>query len=387
MRWASIWSLAVALRFLLAFSAIVIYTWILYPLLLRLFNMLPSRFARPANAAEVPFVSIIIAAHNEQETIVEKLQNCQELVYPDDRLEIIVASDGSTDRTAEIVSTFSARDPRIVWLESDRRLGKSGVQNLAAMKARGEVFLFTDASTGMPSGVLQTMVNNLADQRVGLVTGTVFFGHPEDSVEKGQGFYWRYELFLRAAESHLGILATGSGQALIVRRELFRPLPACYGDDCIMPLDVRLQGYRVVQDRRAIVYDSMPHSIEGELRARIRMTARNWAGTLSRPALLNPLRFPLTSIGLVSHKLLRWLTPFFLAAVLLASAVLAFEGEAPALWWLQIGFYLSALIGWSLAKKQKPAWLFGYPFSFCLANVGFLLGIVKALRNQKIVAY
>jgi cellulose synthase/poly-beta-1,6-N-acetylglucosamine synthase-like glycosyltransferase len=376
-----------ALEFLLGCSAVVAYTWILYPLLLRLFNMLPSRFAPPANSVEIPFVSIIIAAHNEQETIAEKLQNCLELVYPHDRLEIIVASDGSTDRTAEIVRIFSGRDPRIIWLESDRRLGKSGVQNLAAMKAHGEVFLFTDASTGMPPGVLQTMVNDLAGRRVGLVTATVFFGDPEDAVEKGQGFYWRYELFLRTAESDLGILATGSGQALLVRRELFRPLPACYGDDCIMPLDVRLQGFRVVQDRRAIVYDTMPHSIEGELRARIRMTARNWAGTLSRPALLNPLRFPLAAVGLVSHKLLRWLTPFFLAAILLSSAILAFQGEASALWWLQIGFYISALIGWSLAKKQKPAWLFGYPFSFCLANVGFLLGIVKALRNQKIVAY
>jgi len=387
MHWASIWSPAVALKFLLVCSAVVAYTWILYPLLLRLLNMLPSRSGRPENSAEVPFASIIIAAHNEQETIAEKLQNCRELVYPHDRLEIIVASDGSTDRTAEIVRIVSERDPRIVWLESDRRLGKSGVQNLAAMKARGEVFLFTDASTGMPAGVLQAMVNDLADRRVGLVTATVFFGDPEDAVEKGQGFYWRYELFLRAAESDLGILATGSGQALLVRRELFRPLPTCYGDDCIMPLDVRQQGFRVVQDRQAIVYDTMPHSIEGELRARIRMTARNWAGTLSRPALLNPLRFPLTSVGLVSHKLLRWLTPFFLAGILLSSATLAFQGEASALWWLQIGFYLSALIGWSLAKKQKPAWLFGYPFSFCLANVGFLLGIVKALRNQKIVAY
>jgi hypothetical protein len=102
---------------------------------------------------------------------------------------------------------------------------------------------------------------------------------------------------------------------------------------------------------------------------------------------LNPVRFPLTSVGLVSHKLLRWLTPFFLAAILLSSAILAFQAKAAALWWLQIGFYLSALIGWSLARKQKPAWLFGYPFSFCLANIGFLLGIVKALRNQKIVAY
>jgi cellulose synthase/poly-beta-1,6-N-acetylglucosamine synthase-like glycosyltransferase len=387
MRWASIWSLAVAFDILLGSWAAVLYTWILYPLLLRLLNLLAARVVHPANSEKIPSVSIIIAAHNEQKTIAKKLQNCLDLVYPRDQMEIIVASDGSTDRTAEIVRMFSARDARISWLESDRRVGKSGAQNLAATRARGDSLLFTDASADMPPQALQTMIDDLADSRVGLVTATVFFGEPEDAVEKGQGFYWRYELGLRAAESDLGILATGSGQALLVRRELFRPLPACYGDDCIMPLDVRLQGYRVVQDRRAIVYDTMPHSIEGELRARIRMTARNWTGTLSRPALLNPLHFPMTSIGLVSHKLLRWLTPFFLAAVLLSSTVIAVKGGSSAFLWLQVGFYLSALIGWRLARKQKPASVFGYSFSFCLANIGFLLGIVKVLRNQKIVAY
>ena len=387
MRSANIWSLAVAHKVLIFSAGVVVYTWIIYPVLLRLFNLLRPRISKTAPLEALPFVSIIIAVHNEQETIAEKLQNCLSLDYPHARLEIIVASDGSADRTAEIVRCLAARDSRISWIESVRRVGKSGVQNLAAGGARGDVFLFTDARTGMPPGVLRKLICSLADREVGLVTATVFFGHSENAVEKGQGFYWRYELFLRAAESDLGILATGSGQALLVRRELFRPLPTCYGDDCIMPLDVRLQGYRVVQDREAIVFDTMPHSIEGELRARIRMTARNWTGTLARPALLNPLRFPLTSAGLVSHKLLRWLTPFFLAAILLSSALLAIEGEGSALWWLQAAFYLSALIGWRLARMQRPAWVFGYPFSFCLANVGFLLGIVKAFRNQKIVAY
>jgi hypothetical protein len=222
---------------------------------------------------------------------------------------------------------------------------------------------------------------------VGLVTATVHLGDPQDSVEKGQGLYWHCELFLRAAESDLGILATGSGQALAVRRKLFRPLPTCYGDDCILPLDVRLQGFKVIQNREAIVFDVMPHTIDGELRTRIRMTARNWAGTLSRPAILNPLRFPMTAWALVSHKLLRWLTPFFLAIIFLSNALLALQGRAVVLWWLQVSFYLSASAGWELTRKQRPAWVFGYVFSFCLANVGFMLGMVKALRNQKLAAY
>lgn len=377
---AALWLFVISL-------GVVLYAWVVYPVLLFVSASLFARKNIASERSEDPLVSIIIPVHNEQGTIAGKLRDSLGVIHPPDRLEIIVVSDGSTDATEDIVRRFSAEDSRIRWLESDTRLGKSGVQNLAAAQAHGEILFFTDANTVITPGALRTMIYDLADPTVGLVTATVHFGRPEGAVEKGQGLYWRYELLLRAAESDLEILATGSGQSLLIRRELFRPIPVCYGDDCIMPLDVRLQGYKVVQSPGAIVYDTMPHSIEGELRARIRMTARNWSGTLCRPAILNPLRFPFTALGLVSHKLLRWLTPFFLAAVFLCNALLALEGHAVVLWWLQVGFYLSAFVGWELTRKRRSAWVFGYAFSFCLANIGFLLGMVKAFRNQKIVAY
>src|ERR1700758_91011 len=368
-------------------SAIVVYAWIGYPLIVTVLALLVPCKRASREPANDPSVCIIIPVHDEELKIASKLGDCLELLYPYEALEIIVASDASTDRTDEIVRRFIARDPRVRWLHSARRVGKSGIQNLAAGHARGDLLFFTDANTAMPPGALRALVDHLSEPKVGLVTATVLFGHPEDAVEKGQGFYWRYELFLRAAESDLGILATGSGQALLVRRELFRPLPTCYGDACIMPLDVRLQGYRVLQDQEATVFDALPHSIEGELRTRFRMTARNWTGTLSRLALLNPLRFPFTALGLVSHKLLRWLTPFFLTIILLCNTRLALEGRFITLWFLQIGFYLCACVGWLLTRKQRPAWVFGYAFSFCLANLGFFLGMLKALRNRRIVVY
>ena len=366
---------------------IILYAWAGYPLFISTLALLFTGKRNLPERPDDPLVAVIVPVHNEEQRVAGKLENCLELLYPHNRLEIIVASDCSTDRTEEIARGFVARDSRIRWLESNSRVGKSGIQNMAAAQARGDLLFFTDTNTSMPSGVLRTMVKKLSDPNVGLVTATVLFGEAEDAVEKGQGFYWRYELFMRTAESKLGILATGSGQALLVRRKLFQPLPTCYGDDCILPLDVRLQGYRVAQDREAIVFDTMPHSIEGELRARIRMTARNWTGTLSRPELLNPIRFPLTALGLVSHKLLRWLTPLFLAMILLCNALLALTGQFTFLWWLQIVFYLSAFVGWQLTRWHRPASVFGYPFSFCLANVGFLLGLTKAFRNQKIVSY
>jgi cellulose synthase/poly-beta-1,6-N-acetylglucosamine synthase-like glycosyltransferase len=372
---------------LLVSIAFVVYTWTVYPLLLLTLRPLRSRPSRLSAEAEDPFVSIIVPVHNEQKNIAAKLENCRELRYPGDRLEIIVASDDSTDGTEEIVRGFQGRDARVRWLPSEQRAGKSGVQNLAASAACGEILFFTDASTRMDPDVLRLMIDAFADPAAGLVTAKVHFGDPADAVAKGQGFYWRFEFFLRQLESDLGILATASGCAFAVRRSLFRALPICYGDDCIAPLDVRLQGHRVIQEPTALVFDTMPQGIDGELRARVRMTARNWSGTWARPALLNPLQFPLTALGLISHKLLRWLTPFFLAAAFVSNALLALAGRGVILWWMQVAFYLSAFIGWELTRKHRPAWVFGYSFSFCLANVGFLLGMVKAFRNQKIVAY
>jgi cellulose synthase/poly-beta-1,6-N-acetylglucosamine synthase-like glycosyltransferase len=379
---ANVGRLVIAIAFLL-----LAYTWAGYPMLLLFLRGVFARKIARAEHQDPRRVSIIIAVHNEEEKIAAKLVDCTNLDYPPDHLEILVVSDHSIDRTEEIVSDFAERDSRIRLLAGEGRLGKSDAQNLAVESATGEFFFFTDADTRMQPDTLKLVMENFSDKDVGLVTANIYLGQPGSAVAEGQGIYWRFELFLRKLESELGILATGSGQLLLMRRELYRPLPVMYGDDCVLPLDVRLQGYRVVQDARVIVYDTMPHSISGELRARVRMTARNWSGTLARPGILNPFHFPLTSWALISHKLLRWLTPFFLAVLLVANLLLAVRGQCVALCALQIAFYLSACIGWLRARNGEPAWIFGYPFAFCLANVGFFLGIVKVLRGQKIVSY
>ena len=161
----------------------------------------------------------------------------------------------------------------------------------------------------------------------------------------------------------------------------------CYGDDCVLPLEVRLQRRRVVHEHRAVVTDTMPHTLDGEMRARIRMTARNWTGTFSRVSILNPFRFPITSWALVSHKLLRWLSPLFLLILFAASMGSALHSRWAWLFLMQVTFYAAATVGWQCARKGRGAGVLGYPFAFCLANLGFFLGLVRALRSQRIVAY
>ena len=366
---------------------LLVYTWAAYPLILWILRKLFAREVKRLPGQSNPKVSIIIAARNEEAKIAAKLIDCANLEYPPDCLEMLVVSDNSTDRTDEIVKDFASRDARIHLLAGHGALGKSGAQNLAVLNASGDMLFFTDADTRTRPDTLKVLMENFADPQVGLVTADVYLGEPGNAVAEGQGMYWRFELFLRKLESELGILATGSGQALLMRKELYRPIPVVYGDDCVLPLDVRLQGYRVVQDTRIPVYDIMPNSIHGELKARVRMTARNWSGTLSRPAILNPFRFPVTAWALISHKLLRWLTPFFLAVLLAANILLCIHGDWKLLCTLQLAFYVAAFIGWLRARKGAPAWVFAYPFAFCLANVGFLLGMVKVMRGQKIASY
>lgn len=363
----------------------MVYTWAGYPALLWILRRL---MGRPAKTGEhQPSISIIVPVHNEQPAIAAKLEDCLALEDTGDGLEILVASDGSTDGTEAVVQKYADRDSRVRLVRSRGRAGKSGVQNLAVCQTGGDLLFLTDAHTRTPPQTLRLLSRHFADPRVGLVSATVNFAVGGDAVSQGQGLYWRYEYGLRQAESDIGILATAGGAAMMIRRKLYSPIPAGYGDDCILPLEVRLQGYLVLNDPQAVVFDHPPYSVAGELRGRIRMTARNWMGTFSRPEVLNPFRFPGTALGLVSHKLLRWLTPFFLLLILVLNTVLVFQRAAVALWVAQLAFYGCAAIGWMRIRGQRPAGVFGHAFSFCLANAGFFLGMAKAVRGQKIVTY
>jgi cellulose synthase/poly-beta-1,6-N-acetylglucosamine synthase-like glycosyltransferase len=366
-------------------SLLLTYTWLGYPLLLWILRRMAGR--APTRGSIEPTISVIVAVFNEEKNIAGKLQDCLALEYPRERAEFLVASDGSTDATEQIVEEFARLDSRIRLIRSTGRAGKSGVQNLAAAGAKGEIILFTDAETSTRPTLLRQIAEDFADNTVGLVAPTVHFGKLGSAVSEGQGAYWRFELFLRQLESDIGILATASGSAFAIRRELFRPIPPEYGDDCIVPLDVRLQGFKVIQDPRIIVYDEMPHTVNGELRARMRMTSRNWAGILSRPGVLNPLHFPGTAWSLISHKFLRWMTPLFLAGLYLVNCSLVVRREFILLFVLQSCFYAAALVGWRRSRSQSCERVFGYPFAFCLANLGFFLGIVRFFRRQHIIAY
>jgi cellulose synthase/poly-beta-1,6-N-acetylglucosamine synthase-like glycosyltransferase len=346
--------------------------------------------ARPAPEPagnEWPRLTVLVTAFNEERAIAERIANILACDYPAHRLELVVASDGSTDATDSIVQ--GARDPRVRLFRPGARGGKSMTQNLAVSTANGDIVVFTDADTVFDRKFLLEISRPFLSEEVGAVDGHLGFQRGDDGdLGASQGYYWRYELSLRELESRLGLLAVSSGACMAVRRALLRPLPADVGEDCVVPLDVVEQGRRVVHAAGALAFDRMQATPAGELRARTRMTLRNWKGTWLHAQLLNPLRRPGYAWALWSHKLLRWLSPFMLVLATLACVALA--GDSAFFAFLAAGFgvfYVLGLVGWWAVRRGPSIPVAGTVFSFLLANAGFLFGVVGAARGLSVTRY
>lgn len=359
-----------------------------YGLLLRAVARLrPLR--RTGDTAQ-PTVSILLTVRNEQEHIIPRLENLLAQVYPHDRMEIMVASDGSDDETEARTLAFAAAHPdRSIRLDVCRQgRGKSAAQNQAVPLLSGDIVVLTDAATRFDPHYLARIAAPFGDRKVGCVTGQVVFSPQAGAVSAGQQRYWRSEMALRERESHLGILAVASGQAMAFRRQLFRPLPLHVGDDCIIPLDVVAAGARVIHQPDAIAYDETETRTRGEVRARVRMTARNWVGTWHHPLLLSPIHHPGYALALWSHKLLRWLSPVLLLLLGMSALALSehpFYGACAA-----IGMAGAALAGWGYYADKRGGRAFPparLAFAFAVAQWGFLWGLWTVIRGRRIRRY
>jgi cellulose synthase/poly-beta-1,6-N-acetylglucosamine synthase-like glycosyltransferase len=364
------------------------YVYAGYGLALRVAAAFARAQAVPETApGEWPRLTVLVTVFNEERVIAERIANVLDCDYPAHRLELVVASDGSTDATDSIVQ--ATRDPRVRLFRPGARGGKSMTQNLAVSTANGDIVVFTDADTAFDRKFLLEIARPFQSADVGAVDGHLGFRRGDDGdLGASQGAYWRYELTLRELESRLGLLAVASGACMAVRRELLRPLPADVGEDCVVPLDVVEQGRRVVHAAGALALDRLPATPAGELRARTRMTLRNWKGTWLHAWLLNPLRHPGYAWALWSHKLLRWLSPFMLLLATLACAALAAESAFFAFAAAGFGvFYGLGLVGWWAVRRGPPIPVAGTVYSFLLANAGFLFGIVSAARGRSVARY
>lgn len=361
-----------------------VYTWLLYPLGLRL---LAGRGGLPGVEPDgpLPSASLVLCAHNEGAVIAAALDDLLALDYPSGRLEIIVVSDGSTDATNEIVRTYADRGVRLLPIP---RMGVTAALAQGVAAAANEVIVRADADTRHRPDFLRCLLRHYADPRVGAVGGSFsFMNADETGITRSEGVYWRFEMALRAAESAVGVLSTASSAAMSFRLELFEPFSPAYSEDVVIPKLVVKKGYRVVHAPEAVAYEVMPKSIGGEFRARKRMVARGLAGLFSPEGALDPRTHPGHWVAAISHKLLRWCTPVFMLGSLLGALLSPAGPVTRAALAGHLALYLSALAGFALERRRRPVRPFSAAFSFCLANAGFLAGIVEAVRGRRISTF
>ena len=337
-------------------------------------------------ASELPPVTVVVLAFDEESTIAEKIENSLALDYPEDRLDVIVASDGSTDRTNEIVAAHPS--PRVRLLASSERRGKAMLSNDAVAAAGGTWLLFTDAETRFQPDALRLMARHFEDPSVGMVDGElVCVNEGASSIAADVSLYWRLESALKTAESDLGCLSSTFGACSALRRSLFEPLRPTEDIDFRTPLDLVAQGYRVVHEPRVLAAEVTHSALREQYEARVRMVTKNLPGTLRRCD-RRIARRPLVLLGIASHKLLRWLTPYLLIANLVASVGLARDRGIRRLPLAAHAAVLGAgavgAAGWRRGRRIPLA---SSIFSFMVANAGFLVGVANSIRRVEVAVF
>ena len=322
---------------------------------------------------------MIISAHNEAGVIRQKLESCAALDYPADRLEILIGTDGCTDGTdAEIAGFLSSRSPgsrpRIHRYRFSDRMGKPAVLSRLVPVAQGEILIFTDARQRIAPDAARRLVENFADPAVGAVSGElVLLQEGQGPAVEGLGAYWNYEKFIRRQESRIGSTVGATGALYAVRRRLYRLLdPETILDDVEVPLQVISQGYRVVFESSARVFDRAARSGQEEFRRKVRTLAGNYQVFMRYPRLL----LPGSPIGwqFWSHKLLRTVVPLWLAAIFISSL------------WLHGPFYRAAVLGQGIFYGMAVlGW--GPAYTFCLLNASAVVGLYRFLRGIQPVTW
>ena len=363
-------------------AALVAYTYVGYAGWLRL--RLLWRPHPVLRGAVTPTVSVIMVVRNEEEILQSKLQNLLSLDYPQDQFEIVVVSDGSTDRTEQILREF-AHEPRLHVILNQLSKGKAGGLNDALEVAHGEVVVFTDARQKIDGSAVRLLAENFADPRVGCVSGELMLGDPE-SGESGQGLglYWRIEKQIRQLESASGSVVGATGALYAARRQLLTPVPAgTILDDVFLPMHIARQGQRVIFDPRAIAWDTADLGAEREFSRKVRTLSGNYQLVQFAPWLLrreNPIRFEF-----ISHKLLRLAVPMALAVLLLTSLLLK-PPFYKVVFFAQVLFYALSLISLAhLARRGILARVADAAGTFVLLNSAAVVALANFVSGKRAV--
>ena len=366
---------------------LLVYVYVGYPFLCLLAGLLRRRSVRIA--ACTPRVSVLISAYDEVGYIGATVRNKLDQAYPPELLEIIVVSDGSTDGTDEVVAGIAAEYPgRVRLIRQEPRAGKTSALNMARRQATGEILVFSDANSLYGPGALSALVESFADPEVGYVTGRMVYRAPDGSLTgEGCSAYMAYENRLRILETECGSVVGVAGGVDAVRASCYVEMRADQQPDFVLPLTVVSQGFRVVHEPRALVYEDTLAHADDEFRMRVRVILRAWRALRDMSGLLLPWRSGMFALQLFSHKVLRYLAPVFQLSLLLSNAAMWNRGGAwDVLMILQGLFYLGALGGYLARSRSLPSLLI-FPYYLCLLNSAAGVALFRFLRGDRLVTW
>jgi biofilm PGA synthesis N-glycosyltransferase PgaC len=357
----------------------LVYTYLGYPCML---GLLARRRQSPIlpDRLSLPSVSVIIAAHNEEERISDRIKNCLSLDYPRHCLEVIIISDGSTDSTNEILRQFEDGVIRPVVLP--KRVGKALALNRGVETAKGEILVFADARQSFAPDAIRELVADFADPQIGAVSGElVLIGPGSRPSGHTAGLYWQYEKWIRKAESRVDSVVGATGAIYAIRKKLFVPLPAgTILDDVMIPMRIVMAGHRVVFEKRAVAYDLPASSVEQEFQRKVRTLTGNFQILQFMPELLSPFRNRLF-VQYFSHKVTRMLAPYWLLSLFVSSLVLGTGVYGVALW-AQVAGYALALTGWLLRRTPLHVPFASIALTFVMMHYAAFLGLVYFFKAR-----
>ncbi len=372
---------------------IVFYTFLGYGIVLyvmvRIRRAFKGKRLAPGLDQDFPTLTLVIAAYNEESIIEEKIANTLQLSYPAGKLSVVFVTDGSSDRTPDLVANY----PQIKLMHTPVRSGKILAMHRAMDEVDTEVVVFTDANTYLNKDALLLIARHYADPKVGAVSGEkrVMQDALSDATA-GEGFYWKYESTLKKWDSELYSVVGAAGELFSVRRSLYRSVePDTILDDFMISMQIAEKGYRIVYEPDAYASELSSENIQEELKRKVRIAAGGIQSISRLQKLMNPFHDPLLSFQYISHRVLRWtVTPFLMILALVLNIIIVMQSGG----WLyqlllvgQVGFYGLALAGWVLETRKIKVKALFVPYYFCMMNYAVLAGIRRYFKGSQSAAW
>ena len=363
---------------------IIFYTYFGYPLFILLLSLFINHEIKKGEIE--PNVTVLITAYNEEKNIVAKLENTLSLDYPKEKLEIIVASDASEDKTDQIVREFSGRG--VILHRVEGRVGKTETQNQTVKIAKGDIVIFSDATTKYKKDAIRKIVRNYDDPSIGAVSGRYEYVNPTGApVGLGTILFWKYENSVKSGQTRIETVTGCCGCIYSVRKSLYEPLPREIISDLVEPLKILEKGYRIAFEPEAVAYEETTETSEEEFGMRVRVISRGMVGLWYMRKLFNPFKYGFVTFQLFSHKVLRWMIPFLLPFLLISNLFLVGYPFYTLTFVAQILFYIGAMGGYLLDKMGKKAKLLALPLYYCVVNAASVAAFFRTIFGKKAIVW